>query len=308
MDYKKVNLVYFSGTGGTAKVVDAFEKAFLNHSIDIERTELNRKYEPASLGDLLVVLFPVYAFNAPTPIDEWIKEVPMGQGRPAAVISVSGGGEISPNTACRVGTIRRLKRKGYHVVYEKMFVMPSNFLVKYDDSLCAMMLRAAPEVAEKAVTELLEGVQRRTIPYGIDRLASMLGFWEKKGSKIFGKHLSVKDNCIGCSWCETHCPRENIRLYNSRPVFGNDCVLCLRCVYGCPQQAIIPGIGKFMVVNGGFNISKIEIRMKHVTVFPRIEDVAKGPMLKGVRDYLMESSNNAESTQEKSLLETHTKI
>jgi len=289
MDYKKVNLAYFSGTGGTSKVTDAFEKAFSDHSIDVERTELNRKNKPITLGDLLVVLFPIYAFNAPIPIDEWIKEAPMGMGRPAAVISVSGGGEISPNTACRVATIRHLERKGYHVIYERMFVMPSNFLIKYDDSLCAMMLRAAPEIAEKSVSDILAGVQRRTTPYGIDRLASKLGFWEKKASKFFGKQLLANDSCEGCSWCQNHCPRGNIKMHDKKPVFGNDCVICLRCVYGCPQKAIKPGIGKFIVVNGGFSIDNIENRMRYVTVFPPIEDITKTPSLKGVRDYLMES-------------------
>lgn len=290
INYKNISLVYFTGTGGTARVTDAFEKSFLKQSINVCRTELNGKNQSAEIGDLVVLLFPVYAFNAPAPIDEWIEQAPMGRGRPVAVISVSGGGEISPNTACRVGTIRRLERKGYDVVYEKMFVMPSNFLVRYDDVLCAMVLRAAPKNAEKSVSELLAMIRHRTRPYGIDRLVSWLGILEKNGSKYFGKHLKVNENCVSCGWCADHCPRGNITMKDGKPCFDNTCVICLRCVYGCPQKAIEPGIGKFMVIRAGFDLRKIENKMNHITVFPLVEEVTKRSSLKGVKNYLIESS------------------
>lgn len=181
MDYKCVNLVYFTGTGGTARVADAFEQAFLNRSSKVHRTELNEKNQPVDICGLLMLVFLVHAFNAPKSIDEWVEQASPGQGTPAAVISVSDGGEISPNTACREATNHRLKRKGYHVVYEKMFVMPSNFMIKYEDILCAMLMGAAPKNAKKAVSELLAGICHRTTPFWIDRVASKLGALEKIG-------------------------------------------------------------------------------------------------------------------------------
>jgi len=111
MDYKCVNLVYFTGTGGTARVADAFEQAFLNRSINVHRTELNGKNQPVDICDLLMVIFPVYVFNAPKSIDEWVEQAPPGQGTPAAVISVSGGGEISPNTANNQSFLFKVTKK-----------------------------------------------------------------------------------------------------------------------------------------------------------------------------------------------------
>ncbi|HEY5556606.1 EFR1 family ferrodoxin [Acetobacterium sp.] len=289
MDYKYVNLVYFTGTGGTARVADAFEQAFLNQSINVHRTELNGKNQPVDSCDLLVVIFPVHAFNAPKSIDEWIEQAPPGRGRPVAVISVSGGGEISPNTACRAATNQRLKRKGYHVVYEKMFVMPSNFMIKYEDILCAMLLGAAPRNAEKAVSELLTGICHRTTPFWIDRVASKLGVLEKIGAKFFGKCLKANENCINCGWCAQNCPRGNITIVNDKITFGGTCVICLRCVYGCSQKAIEPGIGKFLILKGGFDLRKIENKIGYMTVFPSVEQVTQGSLLKRVKAYLIES-------------------
>lgn len=289
MNFKSVNLVYFTGTGGTARVADAFERSFMNRSITVQRTALKGVTDPVIGGDMLVLLFPVYAFNAPKPIGEWLKKIPPAKGQPAVVVSVSGGGEISPNTACRAATIRRLEKKGYDVIYEKMVVMPSNFMIGFDESLCAMVLHATPMIIDKVVAELIKGTRHRTLPYGIDRLAARLGYFEVLGGRIFGRHLKVNDKCVDCGWCEKMCPQNNIKIIDGRHIFGNDCVICMGCIYGCPQKAIEPGIGKFMVVPEGFNLSKVEDRMDHLTVYPRISHATGHASLRGVRDYLIES-------------------
>lgn len=290
MDFKSANLVYFTGTGGTARVADAFERSFKNRSVTVQRTELKGGADPAVFGDVLVLLFPVYAFNAPKPIAEWLKKIQPVKGRPAVVVSVSGGGEISPNTACRAATLRQLEKKGYEVFYEKMVVMPSNFLIGFDESLSAMVLHATPVIVDKVVGELMAGKRHRTAPFGIDRIASKLGYFEVVGGKIFGRHLKVNEKCVDCGWCEKLCPRNNIKIVDGRHSFSNDCVLCLRCVYGCPQRAIEPGFGKFLVLSEGFNLSKVENRMDHLTVYPRISQATNHSSLRGVRDYLIESN------------------
>lgn len=290
MNFKSANLVYFTGTGGTARVADAFERSFMKRSVSVLRTELKGAAEPVDVGDVLVLLFPVYAFNAPKPIAEWLNKAQPVQGRPAVVVSVSGGGEISPNTACRSATIRLLEKKGYDVIYEKMMVMPSNFMIGFDEILCAMVLHATPVIVEKVVMEIMDGERHRTEPYGIDRIASKLGCFEEYGGRVFGRNLKVNEKCDHCGWCEKLCPQDNIKIIDGKHIFGNDCVICLRCVYGCPQKAIEPGFGKFMVLPEGFSLSKVENRMDHLTVYPKISQAVNHASFRGVRDYLIESN------------------
>lgn len=289
MEFKSVNLVYFTGTGGTARVANAFERSFTNRSVAVHKTELKNSVEPDVFGDILILLFPVYAFNAPKPIDEWLGKIQPTEGRSAVVVSVSGGGDISPNTACRVASINGLEKKGYDVIYEKMLVMPSNFMIGFDESLCAMVLHATPAVVDKMVANILAGERHRTTPFGIDRIASKLGYFQKMGGKYFGRHLKVSDNCVDCGWCVKFCPRDNIKIDNGKHTFGEDCVICMRCIYGCPQKAIEPGFGKFIVLSDGFNLTKVESRMDHLTVYPRISQVINQDSLRGVREYLVES-------------------
>lgn len=280
-----VHLVYFSGTGGTARVARGLEQAFSRRGRQVRVTELDAQAYPRVDADLLVLAYPVYACNAPSPVDEWIARAPDGRGRAAAVVSVSGGGEVMPNTACRLDVIRKLERKGYRVDHEAMFVMPANFLLPYGDALSAMLLRAAPEKAEAFVRAVLSGERSRTKPRLPDRLMTRLCAAEKRGSKFFGKKLKANADCTGCGWCAGRCPRGNIVMGDGKPVFGDRCVICLRCVYGCPKRAIIPGRGGRFVLKE-FDLGALEERTKDMTEFPPVSQAAKGRLFKGVRAYL----------------------
>jgi len=285
---RSAQIVFFSGTGGTRRIAEHFRAAFAARAVNVTVTELDAKPHPTADADLLLMLFPVYAANAPQPVGEWIAAAPEGGGKPAAVISVSGGGEVSPNTACRRPTVRGLEKKGYAVVYERMLVMPSNFIMPYGDALSALLMRLAPRRAEAAVDELLAGTVRRAKPSLIDRAATACASMEHVGSRWFGKHLRANGDCSGCGWCAAHCPRGNITLTAVKPVFGSRCVLCLRCVYGCPRKAIVSGRLKRLVLKEGYDLDALEARMRNMPEAEAEEPDVKGAAFKGVRAYIRE--------------------
>lgn len=286
---KTVQLVYFSGTGGTARIAGCFEKAFKAYNIDFINTELNKDEYTKIKADFLVLLYPVYALNAPKPVDEWLSSAPEGGGMPAAVISVSGGGEATPNTACRAGAIRQLEDKGYDVRYETMFVMPSNVFISYDDALTAMLVKIYPLKAKQAVADILSGKRLRTRPNIPDRILTKLGAMEKKIGHLFAEGLAADNNCVGCSWCAAHCPRCNITMRNGRPIFGNRCVICLSCVYGCPKRAISPRHGKVLVLKQGYDLKAIEGQARQAVDLPTVLRSARGFLYKGVKKYIEEN-------------------
>ncbi len=286
---KQVKMVYFSGTGGTAKAADCFEKVFEAHGVAVAKCQLRRGQRPSEgKEDLLVVLYAVHACNAPEPVYEWISSLQKVKGMPAAVISVSGGGEIPPNTACRVSCIRMLEKKGYEVVYERMLVMPSNWIVPTVEPLAVRLLEVLPVKVEQAVGALLTGKRHRTKPVWIDRVFSWIGELEKSGGRMFGRKIKVNEACNGCGWCERSCPGGNIRLKDDRPVFGGECLLCLKCIYGCPNKALAPGTAKFIVVKSGYDLRDFEGRTSGVGP-AEVESLAKGYLWKGVKDYLLDN-------------------
>ncbi len=93
----KVQIVYFSGTGGAARVALSFEKIFTEKGVEVVKIPLDvqaagYQQTPAieNLVGLLVLIFPVHAFDAPAPVYEWIAGIP-GRKRPALCSNISLG-------------------------------------------------------------------------------------------------------------------------------------------------------------------------------------------------------------------------
>jgi len=261
---KKVKMVYFSGTGGTAMVADAFRKELERSGKSVETNALDmqlEEYASAALidnVDLLVVLYPVYAGGAPIPIFDWMESIPDGNGLSCAVISVSGGGEMWPNTASRIVVTDYLEVRGYRPFYERSVVMPANVFLKDKHQINPRLIRILPEKAEYYVNQMLSGNPKRgkKNPFAKKLLMNFSRSFRKNAYQ-FGQQLESNAQCNACGWCADNCPRKNIKINFGKPVFSDKCVMCFRCIYGCPQHAIETKKYKKFLIKGGFDLNRI---------------------------------------------------
>jgi ferredoxin len=286
----KVRIVWFSGTGGTQLAAEKLAESLSGRGVAVCPQELSvREQLDASFReDLLIIMYPVYAMNAPAPVYDYIKRSGQApEGMPAAVISVSGGGEATPNKACRRGIIKLLTKRGYRVIYERMLIMPANVLTSTPIGAAVCLLRVLPEKTAKIAADLLNGVTRRTKPGLVDTAVSAVGLLEKVGAKWFGRYIKAGTDCNGCGLCAERCPSGNIHFESCRPVFGKKCYFCMRCLYGCPQKALAPRFGKFFVIREGFSLSDIK-KMAADSETPCSSDKVKGALWSGVQAYLEE--------------------
>lgn len=295
-EINRVGLIYFSGTGGTKRVAEAFEKELKGRGLTVmvknlgmslqEKKDAAREQDLKEM-DLNLLIYPVYAFDAPRPVYEWIGSV-TGQeaGRKIAVLSVSGGGEMWPNKGCRNSCCKALENRGFQVIYDRMMVMPANVLVQYDDHLVMRLLNAVPEKAARIADDLLAGRTRRT-RFGKGPVLRWISKTERENAGKFAKGFTISEACTSCGWCVRNCPTKNIEITEpgGKPTFSDRCVICTRCVYGCPDKAIKPK--SYVALKGGYDLASVEQRMKGVMLKP-IEQCGKGWMLKGVRDYLLD--------------------
>ncbi len=306
---ERITIVYFSGTGGTRRAAEGFAEAFTGQGIPVETYELNKhhpemvqKRQSASRpekGRLLLLLFPVHAFNAPKPLYEYIDSLAAvkeaeAENAVAAVVSVSGGGEMIPNNASRLHSIRRLERKGYRVVYEAMLALPCNFAATITDSLSVRLLEILPVKIRQIASDLLSERVRRTRPGLADKMMSVLGEAEKSkfASRWFSKQIQAGRACNGCGVCAEHCPQMNITMISQLPVFKTECVICLRCLYGCPSRALTLRHGRFILLPGGYDLNAIESSLTGAGL-PSVESMKIGWAFNGIKEYLKDTAITA---------------
>jgi ferredoxin len=51
------------------------------------------------------------------------------------------------------------------------------------------------------------------------------------------------ERCTSCDLCVRICPTGTVTMEDGHPRFGDDCVLCMRCLHACPAEAIQIGKG-----------------------------------------------------------------
>lgn len=287
---KKILIVFFSGTGGTLRIARSFDIELKSRGIFVKMKRLTfsnfLQGTEEDEADLFIVLFPVHIFDAPELVYDWAKSLSEnGREKTAALISVSGGGEIFPNTGARIGIIKILENKGIQVIYEDMMVMPPNVIAEINDQLAIHLLNKIVPRVKEITGDILWGKVKR---YRVKK-RSLRDYLYKKGIKSirdFSKSLRITEDCNGCGWCSENCSMMNILIDEKTmtPIFQGRCSACMACVYGCPQKAIKSR--NLLVLKNGYDLNLLEKRMRG-TALKEVDECSKGIIFRGVRKYLL---------------------
>ena len=109
--------VYFSGTGNTKRVADTVksELVSLNHKIDLIDV-IKEKVDDISIYDCLFIFYPIYGFNAPKPIIQFVKGIKKQNQCLSCVIMKQSGEHLFPNNASSLYLTSLLKRRNIIVM------------------------------------------------------------------------------------------------------------------------------------------------------------------------------------------------
>ena len=183
---------------------------------------------------------------------------------------------------------KTLQKKGYDVVYERMFVMPANVLVRYQDQLIKQIYNTAMKRAKIVVEEMLsETTKLQKNTFFSNLLTTAFSSMENFGARFFGKNLYVSGSCNLCDICINNCPTHNITKQKERIRFHSKCTFCMRCIYRCPVNAISPHFLKFFVISPWYEIQTIVDN-------PTIKDVYISSKTKGFSDTSIPTSPSSE--------------
>ncbi|GAB6109435.1 EFR1 family ferrodoxin [Fusibacter bizertensis] len=296
---EKIQIVYYTGTGSTKIIAEEIYQQLTALNIESELHRLTVDSLPVISKNMnfdtkLILLYAVHAFNAPDLVYTLIKSLEEISNRSAMVISVSGGGAMISNTACREPVKRLLKKKGFNVVTEAMAVMPNNWISPVPEEIAKELVRIVPNKVSKWLKAFLHN---KSVPYVkpifIDYPITSLGRLEVIGAKFFGKRIKVNSKCNGCGHCVKNCPANNITFIvkdsgDKTLNFDSKCHFCLSCLYECPQHALSPGFLKFAVIPTGYPLKLYCQPTENPLSSDAILLALKGKAWEGVRRYLIE--------------------
>ena len=239
----KLLAVYFSGTGNTKYAVQRLLKGFDGSSMHSVEELLD--FENAADGfDTILVAFPIYGSDMPGNMREFIEKnraVFIGKKLITLVTQLlfSGDGgrlayrllreEIDEHTA------------SIHINMPTNISFPPIFAIKNGADIDEKMEKANRKI-DRCAVRLKAG---QSIKDGRGPLAFLVGFLGQRMwyRAFFVNHYKKKlqidaERCTGCGLCVQNCPVNNLVFGAEQVMPQNKCILCVRCINQCPQQAI----------------------------------------------------------------------
>ena len=247
-------IVYFSPTGNVLHLATKLANRLGIHKDKILPLEFT---EPEQLtnNSHLILLYPIHAFNAPRTVKRFVRYLPSGLYNDVSIIGV-GCTTNWVDKAASADLRKLLSEKGYPIILDELLAMPLTFIMKFPDEVARKLIAESEEKIDDICIALIDG--RKTIikPEFKSQLLHFIGKVEQLASRLFGLELHADKNCNSCGICWSNCPENNIKCNsNGKPKFGFSCLMCMRCIYNCPQKAITPRFSKFIPIKNGYSIT-----------------------------------------------------
>lgn len=239
--FMKGVLYYFSGTGNTKWVADKFKDSFKLYDIDLHLINIE-SIEQVNIKSYAFVIIgsPVYAEVPPKIVEDFLNKLPKLENRIKTIIYSTQGAK---SAAAASIISRKLEQKGYNVVIQSNIRMPNNYYFYIGKQRTEIEQREMMQSAKIKVKELtkcfMDNKQVR------EHNSSLRIFLSKISSNTFknmmprlSKNITSTKECTKCGLCLRNCPRGNITFEDGHAIFHSKCILCLRCIYICPINAI----------------------------------------------------------------------
>lgn len=262
----KILLIYFSGTGNTKRITDLYVSAFEELDCEVSVAELPRdgadikNADYVRSFDIIGIGYPIHAFNAPKIILKACKALPRldikhGENKRVFIYKTSGE-PVRMSDLSSLKMRKLLKKRGYAAEGEYQYVMPYNIIFRHSDTAAYKMWETAKALVPVDALEITGG--ERHLPKNVifgGFLAWVLRV-EHPGARLIGKFFKTTKDCTKCGLCINACPTKNIKINkNGKVVFGGSCMMCMRCAFNCPHNAIKMGLFESWKVNGKYSFA-----------------------------------------------------
>ncbi|MBN2168023.1 MAG: EFR1 family ferrodoxin [Actinobacteria bacterium] len=226
-----MTVLYFTATGNSLYVAKRLDE-------QLESIPQAFKHEDYIFSDDEIgLVFPVYWGSVSPYIQKFLSRVKLNSDYIFAVMTYGmyKGGVTSH-------LMKIAKEYNIHFSYINTILMVDNYLPTFniEKQLATESKKQIDRHLEKIAADISSGKEWAPKDSMISRVMSKGSMLINKGEigTGFTASYNIEDSCNGCGVCVKVCPADNIKLQNTRPVFGAECLSCLACTHNCPINAI----------------------------------------------------------------------
>jgi ferredoxin len=196
--------------------------------------------------DLIIVGTPVFYYDTPTNVSEWLETIPSIKGTPVAAFVSFGGPEGNQHNAS-THILKLLTAKGGVPVGRDAFRNIATYPTPTWNNPKQISGQHLPNAVtfdqvRRFTADVMERITRgETISVGYEvalreGLSLLPLVWLNK--KAISKHTVDAEKCIGCQTCVKKCPTKAINP-SKQTVDKEKCLACFGCLNNCPADAVV---------------------------------------------------------------------
>ena len=229
-------LIHFTGTGNSKRVLD-YAQACLPFESDV--FDVTKEFTlDIDQYDYLMVFYPIYGFNAPKPIIDYVKKIKKASKPITCLVMKNSGEHLFWNNGSSLLLRRLLKRRNIFLKSEYHYLMPYSFIFRHSDYMAYRMDKVAQGLIPLDMKDFLSEKYVPIKRFFLDGLFAWILRIQWWGGRFNGRFYKIdNEKCIRCMKCVNSCPVHNIKFENDKFKFGKECLMCQRCVMYCPKDA-----------------------------------------------------------------------
>lgn len=239
MRIKRINLVYFSPTKTTQKIVNALAhaKAFANAEIidnNLTSPNFETSLKPIESDDLVIFGMPVYAGRVPVEAIERFEKI-NNSASPVVLIAVYGNRHYDDALI----EMRELATaKGMLPIAAGAFIGEHSYSTNEFPVAANRPDENDIQIAEKFAQQVFEKLNKLADASKIEPL-NIPGTFPLPERRPLPDAFAETDydKCIKCKKCIDLCPTGAIEFSDKIETVAEKCIICCACIKACPTNA-----------------------------------------------------------------------